>query len=81
MSDTCEWRTIYGRPTMFIGGQGVGDCYPSKGAEGDVWRVRLWNENRLQGGREKYILASAGEETARQVLEGMYERAKREGAE
>ena len=48
----------------------VGDVYPSRGADAEVWRCRLWSENRLQGGREKLVLASAGEETAKEVLAG-----------
>ena len=81
MSDPLEWHQVYDRPTLFAGGVAVGDCYRSRGTDGPIWRVRLWKQNRLQGGDEKLILASAGEETARQVLEGMYERAKREGGE
>jgi hypothetical protein len=81
MSDTVEWHPVYERPTLFIGGVAVGDVYRSRGGEGPIWRVRLWRENRLQGGDEKLILASAGEETAKQVLEGMYARARRESGE
>lgn len=81
MSDALEWHQVYGRPTLFAAGVGVGDVYKSLGADGRIWRVRLWRENRLQGGDEKLILASAGEETARQVLEGMYASARREAGE
>ena len=76
MSEKLEWRNIYGRPTLFLDGIGVGDAYPSKGAEGDVWRLRIWPPDRLQGGRERYVLASAGVDTARQVLLEMLERAR-----
>lgn len=81
MSDAMEWHQVYDRPTLFAAGVAVGDCYRSRGADGPIWRVRLWRENRLQGGDEKLILASAGEETAKQTLEGMYQRAKREAGD
>jgi hypothetical protein len=81
MSDATEWHQVYGRPTLFAAGIAVGDVYKSLGADGRIWRVRLWRENRLQGGDEKLILASAGEETARQVLEGMYASARRNAGE
>ncbi len=81
MSDNLEWHQVYDRATLFAGGEAVGDCYRSRGTDVPVWRVRLWRENRLQGGDEKLVLGSAGEETARHVLEGMYARARREGGE
>jgi len=80
---TDEWHYIYGRPTLFVGGVAVGDCYPSKGTDDGaaIWRIRLWRENRLQGGSERLILAAAGEETARMVLLEMYQGARRESGE
>jgi hypothetical protein len=81
MSDAMEWHQVYDRPTLFAAGVAVGDVYRSRGGEGPIWRVRLWRENRLQGGDEKLILASAGEETAKQVLEGMYASARRNAGE
>jgi hypothetical protein len=77
MSDKAEWYRVYGRPTLFVGGVAVGDCYRSSGADAEIWRVRLWRQNRLQGGDEKLVLASAGEETARRVLQEMFEAAPR----
>jgi hypothetical protein len=86
MSETLVWRVVYGKPMLFVSGVAVGDCYPSRGSDDDVWRVRLWNENRLQGGREKLVLASAGaddppEATAKQVLEAMWVSARQEAGE
>ena len=78
MSDQLQWIYLYERATLFASGQAVGDVYRSRGTGEPVWRVRLWKENRLQGGDERLVLASAGEETARQLLEGMYERARQE---
>jgi hypothetical protein len=76
MSETMEWRQLYGaRQTLFVSGVGVGDYYPT--TQG-VFRVRLWPEDRLQGGRERLVLT---EETARTMLLGMLERLRRdEGA-
>jgi hypothetical protein len=75
MSDTLEWRRLYGsRETLFVAGVGVGDYYL---ASDGVYRVRLWPEDRLQGGRERLVLS---EEAARQMLLGMLERLRREGA-
>lgn len=73
MSDALEWRELYGRrQTLFLGGVGVGDYYL---ASDGVFRVRLWPEDRLQGGRERLVLS---EETARAMLMQMVERAKGE---
>jgi hypothetical protein len=73
MSDSLEWRRLYGsRETLFEAGVGVGDYYLA----GDgIYRVRLWPEDRLQGGRERLVLT---EETARTMLLGMLERLRRE---
>ena len=68
MTDQLVWHRVYGKPTLFEAGVAVGDVYPSRGADAEVWRCRLWSENRLQGGREKLVLASAGEETAKEAL-------------
>lgn len=74
MTEKLEWRTLYERrETLFCEGEAVGDFYRSAG---DVWRVRLWPPDRLQGGRERLVLS---EEAARQVLLRMLERAQREG--
>ena len=78
MSERLEWHRVYGKPTLFEAGVAVGDCYPSRGSDADIWRCRLWSENRLQGGREKLVLASAGEETAKQTLLLMLEGARAE---
>jgi hypothetical protein len=76
MSDLREWRLLYGsRRTLFIGGVGVGDYYQ---ASDGVFRVRLWPEDRLQGGRERLVLS---EEAARMTLLGMHERATRDAGE
>lgn len=73
MSDTLEWRRLYGsRQTLFVAGVGVGDYYL---ATDGVYRVRLWPEDRLQGGRERLVIT---EETARQTLLAMLERLRRE---
>lgn len=73
MSDTLAWRRLYGsRETLFCSGIGVGDYYLA----GDgIFRVRLWPEDRLQGGRERLVLT---EEAARQTLLAMLERARGE---
>jgi hypothetical protein len=69
MSERMEWRVIYGtRRTLFCDGLAVGDYYL---ASDGVYRVRLWPEDRLQGGRERLVLS---EETAKQTLLGMLER-------
>ena len=60
--------------TLFVEGVGVGDFYR---ATDDVYRVRLWSEDRLQGGRERLVLH---EETARETLLRMLERARGESA-
>jgi hypothetical protein len=78
MSDQLVWHRVYGKPTLFEAGVAVGDVYPSRGSDAEVWRCRLWSENRLQGGREKLVLAAAGEETAKQTLEAMLQRARGE---
>jgi hypothetical protein len=76
MSDTLEWRRLYGaRETLFCAGEAVGDFYL---ASGDVWRVRLWPQDRLQGGRERLVLS---EDAARTLLVAMLERARRESTE
>ena len=73
MSESLEWRTLYERrQTLFLDGAAVGDYYPTTSG---VWRVRLWPEDRLQGGRERLVL---NEETARTMLLGMLERLRRE---
>ena len=76
MSDTIEWHQVYDRPTMFTAGVAVGDAYKS----GATARSGGSGSGGRTGSRQrpKLILASAGEETAKQVLEGMYERAQRE---
>ena len=69
MSERLEWRQLYGaRQTLFLDGIGVGDYYPT--TQG-VFRVRLWPEDRLQGGRERLVLH---EEAARTMLVQMLER-------
>jgi hypothetical protein len=79
MSDQLEWRRIYGRLTLFVGGVGVGDAYLSKGSDaGDVWRLRIWPEDRVQGGRERYVLAPALEETAKDMMLEMLKRGRGE---
>jgi hypothetical protein len=76
MSERVEWRRLYDRrETLFCDGVGVGDYYLTTG---DVYRVRLWPEDRLQGGRERLVLT---EEAARAVLVQLLERAMREGGE
>jgi hypothetical protein len=73
VSDTLEWRRLYGsRQKLFVAGVGVGDYYL---ATDGVYRVRLWPEDRLQGGRERLVIT---EETARQTLLAMLERLRRE---
>jgi hypothetical protein len=73
MSDQLEWRLLYSsRRTLFVGGVGVGDFYL---ASDGVYRVRLWPEDRLQGGRERLVLT---EEAAKQMLLSMLERLQRE---
>jgi hypothetical protein len=76
MSDTLEWRRLYGsRETLFLAGVGVGDFYLTTN---DVYRVRLWPPDRLQGGRERLVL---DQETAKTTLLAMVERARREAGE
>jgi len=73
MSDALEWRRLYGsRETLFVAGVGVGDYYL---ASDGVFRVRLWPEDRLQGGRERLVLS---EEAARQMLLAMFQRLRGE---
>ena len=73
MSERLEWRALYGtRQTLFVEGVGVGDYYR---ASDDVYRVRLWSEDRLQGGRERLVLH---EEAAREMLMRMLDRARGE---
>lgn len=83
MSDRLEWRRIYGKPTAFVAGIAIGDCYKSKGVEeDDVWRVRVWNEDRVEGGRQQYVLPPDGEEPedfAKRILLVMLERGRRDG--
>jgi hypothetical protein len=76
MSDALEGRRLYGsRDTLFVAGVGVGDYYQA----GDgIYRVRLWPEDRLQGGRERLVLT---EDAARQTLLGMFQRVARDGGE
>lgn len=90
MSDRVEWRRVYGKPTAFLAGIEVGDCYPSAGAqEGDVWRVRLWNPDRPDNRRLRYVKTpdAVGEDREAQeafvmeALLGMLERGKREGGD
>jgi hypothetical protein len=79
MGERLVWRSIYGRQTIFLDGISIGDAYPSKGSDEDVWRLRIWRPGRVQGGYECYILAPAGEETAKQALVDLLERARKEG--
>jgi hypothetical protein len=73
VSERLDWRNLYGtRQTLFVDGIGVGDYYR---ATDDVYRVRLWSEDRLQGGRERLVLT---EDAARLMLTTMLERAERE---
>lgn len=76
MTDRLQWRRLYGsRETLFESGVAVGDYYVA----GDgIFRVRLWPEDRLQGGRERLVLS---EEAARAMLLAMLERDRREGGE
>ena len=76
MSDSVEWRSIYGRPTLFVGGTRT----PARGPMATSGASGSGREDRVQGGRERYILSAAGEETAREVLLAMYERARGEAA-
>lgn len=70
-----EWRQVYGgRQVLFVQGLAVGDIYR---AAGDVFRVRLWSDYRLQGGWERLVIS---EERAREVLLAMLERRREEGA-
>jgi hypothetical protein len=79
VSERRVWRRLYdSRETLFLDGVAVGDFYRTTQ---DVYRVRLWPEDRLQGGRERLVLASAGEETAREVLLGMLRSARGEAGE
>ena len=74
MSDQHEWRRLYGsRETLFVAGVGVGDYYL---ASDGVYRVRLWPDDRLQGGRERLVLS---EEAARLMLLQMLERSQEHG--
>lgn len=78
MSDTMEWRTVYGgsKRVLFVAGRAVGDMYPA--ADG-VFRVRLWPRYRLQGGNEQLVLSK---ETAEAALLEMLEHVRRmEGLE
>lgn len=79
MSEALEWRVIFGRETAFLDGVSIADAYPSKGAEQDVWRLRIWRPGRVQGGFEAYVLCPAGAESARQALVKLLEQARREG--
>jgi hypothetical protein len=73
MSERLEWRRLYGRrDTLFADGVGVGDYYL---ASDGVFRVRLWPEDRLQGGRERLVLT---EDAARQMLLALFDRQRRE---
>ena len=75
MSERLEWRTLYAaRETLFCEGLAVGDYYL---ASDGVYRVRLWPEDRLQGGRERLVLSA---EVARAMLVEMLERARGESA-
>jgi hypothetical protein len=76
VSERLEWRRLYGsRETLFADGVGVGDYYL---ASDGVFRVRLWPEDRLQGGRERLVLSEAA---ARDMLLGMLQRDRREGGD
>ena len=81
MSDQIEWRRLYadrhreGKETLFVSGRARGDYYH---ATAGVWRVRLWSDDRLQGGRERLVLT---EEAARAALLRMWERFRDEGAD
>jgi hypothetical protein len=76
MSERMEWRRLYGaRETLFIDGVAAGDFYLTSS---DVYRVRLWPPDRLQGGRERLVL---DQETAKTTLLGMVDRARREAGE
>lgn len=76
MTDALEWRRLYGsRETLFVAGVAVGDYYQA----GDgIYRVRLWPEDRLQGGRERLVLS---DEAAKRMLTAMFHRWPREGAD
>ena len=67
MTEQVEWRPVFGRQTLFVNGVGQGDFYPS-GSEG-VFRVRLWNRFRVQGGSEQFVLTK---ERAQEVLLEMW---------
>jgi hypothetical protein len=72
MSEQLEWRRVYavegrpGRETVFVRGVARGDYYHPDGTDSDVWRVRFWPRERLQGGAERLVL---GHERARGYLE------------
>jgi hypothetical protein len=75
MSERLEWRRLYQRrETLFADGLAVGDYYLA--SEG-VFRVRVWPEDRLQGGRECLVLT---EEAAREMLLQMFHRQHRDDA-
>lgn len=66
--DAIVWRRIYGKDTLFCGRIARGDYYKSRGADGDIWRLRIWNKDRLQGGRERYVDGEvAADETAEDI--------------
>jgi hypothetical protein len=90
MSDAVVWRRIYGKPTAFLAGIEVGDCYRSAGtAEGDVWRVRIWHPDRPDNRRLRYVTtpdatrddAEAQEAFVMDVLAGMVQGARRDAGE
>lgn len=73
MSESVEWRAVYGtRQVLFVNGRGVGDYYSA--ADG-VYRVRLWPPYRLQGGAEILVLSA---DVARAALLEMLEARRQE---
>jgi hypothetical protein len=64
-------------PRAPLGGGGGGGPDYYQAGDG-IYRVRLWPEDRLQGGRERLVLT---EDAARQTLLGMFQRVTRDGGE
>lgn len=90
MTDKVEWRRVYGKPTAFLAGIEVGDCYRSAGVEEqDVWRVRIWSPARPDNRRLRYVKPpdavrddpEAQEQFVMAALEGMVTGAKQQEGE
>jgi hypothetical protein len=74
MSERLEWRWLYGtKLVLFADGVACGDCYAL--GDTDIFKVRLWPPDRVEGGRQRLVI---DEDVAREQLVQMLGRAQQE---